>query len=203
MSEALLAAFYVVMAVSLLFAWLRGGATERVGVLLLVGFFAFRVVLRPLIPAHFDEVDLLAFAQDLLGFVGFVWIGLRARRYWPLVAAALQLLSLSAHFARALRLPVDPWAYALLKSFPTLMIYIVLAIGTVSYQRRVRAWKRARSFPDCAGPVMGHSWRRHTFRSAPLGVRRSSSPFTTKEGAISAHSSVKGATEESSSTTVT
>ena len=202
-SAALLAAFYAVMAGSLTYAWFRGGGAERIGVYLLVGFFVFRLIFRPLIPAHFDQVDSLALAQDLIGFAGFVWIGLRARRYWPLVAAALQLLSLSAHFARALHLPVDPWAYALLKSFPTLMVYLVLTVGTASYQRRVRARKPSASFPAFAGQATERSWHRHSFLWPTPEPRRSSLRSTMEEEAMSAPSSAKEDTEESNSTTAT
>lgn len=182
MTVAMLSAFYAVMVGSLAFAWFRGGHSERIAVLLLVGFFLFRLVLRPLIPAEFVSLDPLAFAQDLIGFVGFVWIGLQARRYWPLFAAALQLLSLSAHIARSIAAPIDPWAYALTKSVPTLLVYMVLAIGTANYQRRARRWKQSMLSPDYPGPVMAPSWRRLSSTSPDHDLRRSSSLYTTEGG---------------------
>ena len=153
MTAILLTAFYVIMAGSLTYAWIFGAKPERAAVLLLLGFLVFRIVLRPLVPAEFNSIDPLAFAQDFVGFAGFVWIGLRAGRYWPLVAAALQLLSLSAHIARALSVPIDPWAYALTKSGPTLLVYLTLVVGTASYRHRARRATRLASFPFSSGPT--------------------------------------------------
>ncbi|MGX7953539.1 hypothetical protein ACWPM1_13380 [Tsuneonella sp. HG249] len=201
MTAVLLTAFYAVMVSSLAFAWFRGGGAERIAVLLLLAFFAFRVAVHPLMPVRFTGLDPLALTQDLIGFVGFVWIGLRARRYWPLIAAALQLLSLSAHFARVLHLPVDPWAYSVLKSVPTLLVYIVLAIGTANYRRRVRAKRHLKSSPTLFGQGTEPSWRRPSLDSVPPEARRSSSHSTTAKDATRRAFSAKEPTEESNSTT--
>lgn len=203
MTAAMLFAFYAVMTGSLAFAWFRGGDAERTGVLLLIGFLLFRLIFRPLIPAQFGSLDPLAFTQDLIGFAGFVWIGLRARRYWPLIAAALQLLSVCAHVARAMSMPIDPWAYALTKSVPTLLVYVVLAIGTASYRHRVRRWTRSVSSPDFPGPAMGRSWRRLSDQWPGLVQRPSSSRSTTAVGASSAQSNAPAESGGSSSTTET
>lgn len=177
MIVAMLIAFYAIMVGSLTYAWVRGGDAERTAVLLLAGFFTFRLVAHQLLPPHFATLDPFAAAQDFIGFAGFVWIGLRARRYWPLIAAALQLLSLSAHIARAIAIPIHEWAYALTKSVPTLLVYIVLIIGTANYARRVRRWKQFVSSPGYAGPVMEPSWRRRS-NTSPDPDRKHSSSLT-------------------------
>lgn len=160
MTAAILVVFYAVMAVSLLFAWFKGGNVERIAAAMLVGFFLFRLILRPLIPASFEEIDPLAFAQDLIGFAGFVWIGLKARRYWPLLAAALQLLSLSAHFARVVQVAIDPRVYAVMKSLPTFLVFVLLAVGTASYRSRLRRTMRSGPFRVSPGAATVPSWRR-------------------------------------------
>jgi len=203
MTAALLAAFYAVMVCSLTYAWFRGGGAERVGVLLLLGFFLFRIVLRPLVPAQFEAVDPLAFAQDFIGFAGFMWIGLRARRYWPLIAAALQLLSLSAHLARVTDVPIHPWVYALTQNVPTLLVYFALALGTAGYQRRVRARKLSASFPDWPGLATAGSWPKPSRCSRTPASKRSSSPFMTPPVSTSATPSEPARVRESNSTTAT
>jgi hypothetical protein len=139
----LLTAFYVVMVASLCFAWFRGGGAERASAVLILAFTLLRFATVPIQADRFDALDPLALAEDFLAFAGFTWIALRARRYWPLFAAALQLLSLAGHFARAVDLGVDPYAYALMKSVPTLLVFVTLVIGTANYQRRKRATMHA------------------------------------------------------------
>jgi hypothetical protein len=154
----LLTAFYSIMAASLGFAWIRGGRAERVGVVLVVGMAVFRISSELFAPARFATLDLLSLIEDLAGFAGFTWIGLRARRYWPLWAAALQLLSLGAHFARAVDLGVHPMIYSIMKSLPTLMVCLVIAVGAATYRRRR---KRALSQGSAGDPGLA-SWRRHS-----------------------------------------
>lgn len=162
MDIALLGSFYAIMAVSLTYAWLRGGGTERKAVALLIAFFLFRIGLRPVIPANFNSVDPLALAQDLIGFAGFVWIGMSARRYWPLAAAALQLMSLGGHFARAMEVSVSGPTYSAMKSGPTLLLFILLSIGTLNFQRR-KARAKSRGFsPALTSVAVLPSWSRRS-----------------------------------------
>ncbi|MGX7924941.1 hypothetical protein ACWPMX_00020 [Tsuneonella sp. HG094] len=172
MTWMLLTSFYAVMAGSLAYGWFRGGRTERSAVILLIAFFLFRAVLKPLTIPQFDSVDPVALSQDLIGFVGFVWIGLSARRYWPLAAAALQLLSLSAHFARGVEDSVSGPTYAAMKAVPTLLVFILLAIGTRNYQRRkARAMLQASSPTSTSAPV-GPSWARRSHSSGARATKR-------------------------------
>ena len=154
----LLTAYYGIMAAALSFAWVAGGRAERAGVILLVGLTAFRFAAEAFSSARFDTVDPLSLIQDLAGFAAFAWIGLRARRYWPLWAAALQLLSLGAHFARGADLGIHPMVYSLMKSLPTLLVGLAIAAGAAFYRRRARRASPAGS----AGTDTRASWRPHS-----------------------------------------
>lgn len=182
MTAMLLFAFYAVMVFALAFAWSKGGGAEKVGALLLLGFFLFRMALEPFVPSRFDVLNPLALAQDLIGFIGFAWIGLKARRYWPLLAAALQLLSLSAHFARAVHVAIDPRVYAAMKSGPTFLVFVLLIVGTVNYRSRSRARRLSNSSPGSAGPVTVASWRRRSPSFRTPKTKTSASPSTTPPG---------------------
>lgn len=179
MTAVLLVAFYAVMAFALVFAWAKGGGAERVGAGLLLGFFLFRMALEPFVPSRFDVLNPLAFAQDLIGFAGFVWIGVRARRYWPLLAAALQLLSLSAHFARAVHVAVDPRVYAAMKTMPTFLVFVLLIIGTINYRSRSRARMQSGSSTRSSGRAMAASWQRPSPSCLARGSNISHSRSTT------------------------
>jgi hypothetical protein len=158
LTAVLLTAFYGFVAATLGFAWIKGGRAERLGVVLVLGMALFRISAGAVSQARFHTVDPLSLVEDVIGFAGFTWIGLRARRYWPLCAAALQLLSLGAHLARMLRPNVDPVVYAFMKSLPTLLVCLAIAVGAALYHRRR---KRASSMVSTGSATPG-SWRRHS-----------------------------------------
>lgn len=143
LSTVLLAAFFGFMAVTLGYAWIRGGRTERAGVLLLLTLAVISFAAHPVTQPRFDELDVPALIEDAIGFAGFTWIGLHARRYWPLCAAAMQLLSIAAHFARVMPVDIHPMVYSLMKSTPTAIVCLLIAIGARNVQRRLRAATRS------------------------------------------------------------
>lgn len=87
----------------------------------------------------YKSVDLISLSCDVVGFVGFSTVGVLYNRVWPLWAAALQLLSVGAHFVRALEIPVRPIVYAWMKGGPTWAVYILLIIGSLLACRQSRA----------------------------------------------------------------
>lgn len=135
--DVLLGVFYSTMALALLFAWWKGGAPEQAGALLIfVSSLTQWVLSETLLQPRYASIDLLPLAIDLLGLVGFAWIGFFAKRYWPLWASALQLLSVAGHFVRALDPAMAPWAYSLMKTTPTYFIFVTLIVGTALQWRR-------------------------------------------------------------------
>jgi hypothetical protein len=134
----LLTATYAFTVAALAFAWRKGGRAERAGVLLLLGMVTFSLASKGILGARFASVDPLALVEDFIGFAGFTWIGLHARRVWPLCAAALQLLSLGAHFAREVEAGVHPMVYSLMKTVPTLLVCLLVAVGAAAFRRRQR-----------------------------------------------------------------
>lgn len=158
--QIILFGFYAVMALTLTFAWLQGGRAERLGATALVVIFLLRLPFAAIYGDRFTTVDPLALVQDVLVLAAFTWIGLSARRYWPLLAASLQLLSISAHFARLLQAGVAEWAYAIMKTGPTLLVFILLAIGTINHRRRIARARSTTGFRASNGPMAVPSSRR-------------------------------------------
>lgn len=140
-----LAAFYGTLALVALLALWKGGAPERAGVALLLGMLALNLIGRLFGPPVYASVDLLALADDFAGFVGFAWLAYHARRFWPIWAAALQLLSLAGHFARAFEQKTGSLVYALMKSGPTYLLFLILLAGTLLHWRRVVRRRQANS----------------------------------------------------------
>ncbi len=97
----------------------------------------FEAVLHIFIPPRFVAIDFAGLSADLFLLGGFGWLALNARRIWPIWAAAFELLSLASHIARTIPVDIEPMAYSIMKSAPTGMAIITLAIGTFAHVRRV------------------------------------------------------------------
>lgn len=141
----LLAAFYTLMVAALLLAFRCGGKPERAGAAIVVAMVLLQFGLRLFIEPKLAVVDPRALVVDFVGFTGFLWIALAARRYWPFFAAALQLLSLGSHFARVAERAVDPFVYVLMSGAPTALVLICLIIGTLNFRRHRRSRNPAAS----------------------------------------------------------
>ncbi|MDE2488318.1 MAG: hypothetical protein KGO51_13065 [Alphaproteobacteria bacterium] len=78
------------------------------------------------------------FAADalLLALLGVV--ALRSRRYWPLAAAAFQLLAVVTHAATLVDRHLGAWAYITANVIWTQLITMALAIGTYNDWRARR-----------------------------------------------------------------
>lgn len=131
-------AFMLLLAFSVSFAIWKGGAPERVGGLLILGMLVWQYTAESIVPSRFTIVDPVPLITDMAGFLGFGFLALQARRFWPLWATSLQLLSLSAHFARWADLEVAPLVYALMRAAPTFGAMIALSCGTVLHLQRLR-----------------------------------------------------------------
>jgi hypothetical protein len=143
--------------VSLLFAvcggalW-KGRVEERavaIGLLLAV---AVTYVLRD---PRWSGTQWAGFVADILLLALIVAVSLRSAKYWPLFAAAFQLLGVVTHTARMLDQTLGAWAYATAGVIFTQLVLVSLAVGTFN------AW-RARGYPatsDAPTPDAGATRR--------------------------------------------
>lgn len=129
------------------YAWRYGGRPERQGATILCIMLAANALGHAFVPLIYLAVDPIGLTVDLIGLVGFSWLGLVSRRLWPLWAGSLQLLSTGAHFVRALHIPVRAPVYYWMKSLPTVAVVLVLIFGTWAHTRREKRNKQPFSSP--------------------------------------------------------
>lgn len=135
-----IAAYYGVFAFAIVFALWKGGEPERYGiVMLLVGFFV-QATAYGVTKVRFESVDPASLLVDLVNLVGFTAIALNAKRYWPLVAAALQLLAVLTHFARFVELEITPLVYSVMRTLPTGGVIVLVIMGTAFHIVRLKRW---------------------------------------------------------------
>ena len=117
-------------------ATIYGERPERRGASIIVIMAVIGLLGQSILPPRYGSVDPTRLLQDGVAFFGFSYIGINSKRIWPLWAAALQLLSVGAHFVRALEIPVRPIVYAWMKSGPTWGVLVLLIAGTIVSRRR-------------------------------------------------------------------
>lgn len=95
------------------------------------------------------------FLVDFVVFVAFVWLALKADRFWPIGVAALQFAGFTSHIAKAASSGVIAWAYSIGQSLWGYPIILLILWGTVRHRRRLRAFGA------------DSSWTRYSSQSAP------------------------------------
>jgi hypothetical protein len=133
--------FYALLVLSVSAALWKGGAPERTGAAIVITTLALEWVGRAFVPPDFNSIYPVAVIIDAIATASFGALSLYARRAWPIWATALQLLSLTSHFAQGIE-PSHPGIYLTMKSGPTLMVQVVLLLGTLFHRRRLRRYGR-------------------------------------------------------------
>ncbi len=141
-------AFFLLLIVAVSLAFWRGGAPERWGAAIIVAMVLLQVGGESLFPSGFTSVDPLSLMTDVVGTVGFGVLALQARRVWPLWATSLQLLSLSAHFARWADIDIPPIVYAVMRGTPTFLALLAIVVGTILHVSRRRRLGNDPSWQD-------------------------------------------------------
>ncbi len=147
--------FFLLLIVSIGLALWKGGAPERWGAVVILTMVGIAAVAEVILPSGFRRVDPFSLLTDLVGTLGFGWLALQALRIWPLWATSLQLLSLSAHFARWADLGIPPLVYAVMRGTPTGFALLALILGTILHLRRLRRDGSDRSWQDWSRATAG------------------------------------------------
>jgi len=118
--------------------WL-GSATERWGgAILFLESIASPLVAQPH-HARWHSIEPGILLVDFLGLAAFLILAIRSRRFWPIWAAAFQLLVVAANLAEASRTSSKAIGYALNEQFWAYPMLILLAIVSVRGHLRRQA----------------------------------------------------------------
>ena len=133
-------AFYATLLTAVVAALWKGGAPERYGVGVLGLMFVVQIAAYTKIDPILTEVDGVALLSDTIGVIGFTALALNARRWWPMFAAALQILSLTSHLSRLIESDIVFWAYSWMKSMPTAIVVYLIIIGVICHQVKLKRY---------------------------------------------------------------
>jgi hypothetical protein len=128
--------FLACLTATCVYAWAAGGAPERIGAALFAGGSIITFVTVSAVPIRFRDVEIGVFVVDVVTFLAFVLLALRANRFWPLWVSALLGLGVVSHLAILLHPRVIPWAYAVVLSIWSYPILLTIALGTLRHRQR-------------------------------------------------------------------
>ncbi len=124
-------------------ALLTGGGEEKAASAALAADVIFTFLLRD---RSWPHVQWTEFAFDVLLLALLVGIALRSAKFWPLAAAAFQLLATLTHVAKMVDPKVHQWAYLTAIVIWTYALIATLAVGTWN------SWRSKRYLAN-AGPA--------------------------------------------------
>ncbi len=114
----------VLMSVCVIAAW-RGRDEERLAA---AGELATWALTMVVFRSRSEDTQWAVVPIDVFLLALFIWIALRSRRYWPLFAAAFQLLAVGMHLARAFDAGISGWAY-----LTAMLLWNYLALLAIGY----------------------------------------------------------------------
>ncbi len=108
------------------YAFLRGGAPERLG----AGAYAGAWALTPAVQLHpLARLQWGVFGVDAAVAAVLLTLALRSDRWWPMAAAAFSLLVVVEHFGYALEPRGFAWAYFVGEEIWSYAVLVVLVVG--------------------------------------------------------------------------
>lgn len=120
------------------YAAIAGGGPERIG----AAAYTLSVAATHLIlwshSSEYDAVEFGVLIVDVLVFIIFAILAVRANRYWPIWVSALLGLGVLGHVARWAGPDVIPWAYAVVLTLWSYPILAIIAIGTYCHRQRLK-----------------------------------------------------------------
>jgi len=136
----LLAVFVLYLAAliaTLAYALRKGGEDERRGILtILVG--ALLSELASHLGPDGDGPQLDVMAIDVAVFIVFVALAYRSKKFWPIWAAASQLVAVLTHWTLVLDPSMFRTVYAAAQPFWVFPMLAAIALGTHAHQRSLR-----------------------------------------------------------------
>lgn len=137
---ALFAAFilyFIGLVGACVFALVRGGRTERAAVGIIVAA-ALLSQIASLMGNRWHSFEVYIMAVDAVTFIAFVVLAKRSRKFWPIWAAAAQLIGTLTHLVVLFEPSIVLEVYASTQPFWAVPVILALTVGTRG-ERRLRA----------------------------------------------------------------
>lgn len=147
-----IALFVTLLLAAIFYALRKGGGPERAMAGILLGMVASDQLLHFFVPPRFASVDTGHLAIDLTAAAATTLLALIAHRFWPMIAAVLQILPLMAHIGKAVDMAVHPVAYLTMQVAASWLLPPLLILATWRHAKRMRISGSDRSWLGWSRP---------------------------------------------------
>jgi hypothetical protein len=132
------AIYWIILASCSLYVLVRGGAPERIAIGIAVAASILSVTALFGSAAKFDHMEATIFVVDVATLLAFFTLSLFADRFWPLWITGIHLVGVATHAAKLLDPLVVPWAYAVTQALWSYPILLLIVIGAMRHQKRLK-----------------------------------------------------------------
>lgn len=132
--------FAVILTLVSLLAFSRGGAPERLAMLLIVLGVIATALVTPLDADRFLRIETALFIVDAAVLALFVALALVANRFWPLWLSGMQALAVIAHLIAPTSAQVIAWTYYAIISYWIYPMLALMVAATLRHRLRLRAY---------------------------------------------------------------
>lgn len=148
-----IAIFVTLLLAALVYALRKGGGPEKAVAAIVIAMALADQALHLFVPAQFLSVDTGHLMIDLVAATATMIVALTAYRFWPMIAAALQILPLLAHTTRAIDISLHPVAYLTMQVAASWLLPPLLIGATWRHRRRLARLGNYRSWVDFSPPL--------------------------------------------------
>lgn len=129
---------FAVLALSCFVALRWGGFDERLAA---IGFILAVIVTNSVTDGSYGHTETGVLIVDISVFFGLLVLALRSDRFWPMWAAAFQLVGTMVHIGSMTQTGDFAWAYYVALTFWTFPVFVALGAGTWFEGRSRRQWE--------------------------------------------------------------
>tara|TARA_R110000824_G_scaffold45244_6_gene130969 strand:- start:2404 stop:2847 length:444 start_codon:yes stop_codon:yes gene_type:complete len=133
--------YYIFLFVCCGYAILRGSRSEYFGAAIMIIGSLLTLAVAQSFGTSWTKVEVGIFAIDIIVLLAFIYLALKSDRFWPIWAAAFQLLAVIIHSAMIVAAPITPWAFGTGAVFWAYPMLLALAIGSSEHEPFARRRK--------------------------------------------------------------
>ena len=140
--------FFSLFMVVCIYSAIWGGRPERRAVVIFVTGLVMTLIALSLSGDNYSSLEFGVLIADLWILLAFVWLALRAERFWTIWICAMQVIQVLSHIPKMIIPELLPQAYYITIAFWAYPMLLALAIGTYRHQQRLRQFGVDRSWSD-------------------------------------------------------
>lgn len=129
--------YYAFALLCSIYAGIRGAAPERIGAAVILVGSALTTIGMSGPSSRYAAVESGALLVDGAALIAFLYLSMRAERFWPLCVTALQIVGTTGHAVKLVDAEVLRTAYAFAMAIWSYPMWFLIVLGTWNHQKRL------------------------------------------------------------------